>query len=157
MKKIIYLLVVVVGLLAPVGATSSGGDVQQKPLYVKSDKNFILNALTIYHPVSKQCDSSPLITASNAKIDTAQLRNQNLRWMALSRNMLKRWKGEFKYGDTVMIQSGDKAIDGLWIIQDTMNKRFKNRGDLLFDKSIRKGGKWTNVSISKVIWIKTPS
>lgn len=155
MKKIIYLLVVAVGLLAPVGATSSGEDRQQEPLYVKSDKSFILNALTIYHPVSKQCDSSPLITASNAKIDTAQLRNQNLRWMALSRNMLKRWKGEFKYGDTVMIQSGDKAIDGLWVIQDTMNKRFRNRGDLLFDKSIRKGGKWTNVSISKVTWLNS--
>jgi len=155
MKKIINSLVLVSCLLAPIAATSSRVDMHHEPVYIKSDESFTLNTLTIYHPVSKQCDSSPLITASNAKIDTTQLQDQSLRWMALSRNMLKRWKGEFQYGDTVMINSGDKDIDGLWVIQDTMNKRFKNRGDLLFDKGIRKGGKWTNVSITKVKWLNS--
>jgi hypothetical protein len=63
--------------------------------------------------------------------------------------MLKRWGGQFDYGDTVIVHTGDPAIDGKWIIQDTMNKRFKNRGDLLFDSKIRSRGMWVNVTILK--------
>lgn len=71
--------------------------------------------------------------------------------MALSRDLLKRWKGDFHYGDTVLVTANDPAIDGLWVIKDTMNKRFKKRGDLLFDQSVRKSGKWTHVEISRVV------
>ncbi len=149
-KQLFQVLVIVSGVCIPFLATSSRVDNRDMSAYVKSDNSFILNTLTIYHAVASQCDSSPLITASNAKIDTAQLRNEKIRWMALSRNMLKRWKGEFQYGDTVLVESGDPTIDGHWIIQDTMNKRFKDRGDLLFDKGVRKRGKWKNVSITKV-------
>lgn len=73
--------------------------------------------------------------------------------MALSRDLLKRWKGDFHYGDTVLVKSGDSQIDGFWVIKDTMNKRYKNRGDLLFDKQVRRLGKWENVELSKVTWL----
>jgi hypothetical protein len=120
----------------------------------KKDVTIVLETLTVYNPETRQCDNTPTITASNERIDMDKLRNQEIRWIALSRNLLKRWKGAFHYGDTVQISSGDKEIDGLWIIQDTLHKRYKNRGDLLFHGSVRKLGKWKNVKISKV---ETPS
>lgn len=154
MKKIITLYVILISLLMiPHVATSTRMDQPVQKIYVKDNDRFILDALTVYHPNKRQCDSTPLITASNSKINEEDLKNQNLRWMALSRDLLKRWKGEFHYGDTVMVTSGDPQIDGLWVIKDTMNKRFKNRGDLLFDSQVRKLGKWNKVEISRVSWV----
>jgi hypothetical protein len=69
--------------------------------------------------------------------------------MALSREMLSRWGGELKYGDTLTVNAGDNAIDGEWIIQDTMAKRFSKHGDLLFHQVNRKTGRWTNVTVQK--------
>ena len=109
----------------------------------------ILETLTIYNPTEGQCDSTPLITASNARIDLDKLRRQEIRWMALSRNMLKKWNGKFHYGDTVILNAGDPDIDGLWVINDNMNKRFKDRGDLLFHSDTRKAGMWKGVKMAK--------
>lgn len=110
---------------------------------------FTLDTLTIYNPSRTQCDADPFITASNKKIDLTRLRNGSIRWMALSRDLLKRWGGALHYGDTITLQTGDLSVDGTWVIQDTMNKRFKNRGDLLFDAASRSHGMWTNAKILK--------
>jgi len=115
---------------------------------------FTLDVLTVYNPVNSQCDSSPLITASNQRISESKLRSGAIRWMALSRDLLKRWGGHIQYGDTIGLYSGDPAIDGFWVVHDTMHKRFRNRGDLLFDSKVRSRGKWSNV---KVIPTKTNS
>lgn len=154
MKKIISLHIIFLTLiLMPLVATSTRMSHAGEKIYIKKDSGVTLDALTVYHPTKGQCDSSPLITASNSKIDVNDLRNQNIRWMALSRDLLKRWKGEFHYGDTVLVSSGDSQIDGLWVVKDTMNKRFKKRGDLLFDSEVRKLGKWKNVEIAKVSFL----
>ncbi|HEY9049296.1 MAG TPA: hypothetical protein VIN08_25515 [Ohtaekwangia sp.] len=118
---------------------------------LKREISYVLETVTIYNPVKRQCDNTPLITASNAKIDVKKLKKQELRWLALSRDLLKRWNGVFHYGDTIKLTSGDPEIDGIWVIQDSLNKRYKNRGDLLFDRGVRKHGMWKNVKISKVI------
>jgi hypothetical protein len=110
---------------------------------------FTLDTLTVYNPSEAQCDADPFVTASNRRINPDKLRKGTIRWMAVSRNMLKRWGGGLNFGDTVVIQSGDTTIDGLWVIQDTMNKRYKNRGDLLFDERFKSNGLWTNVTITK--------
>lgn len=117
------------------------------PIVVET--SFTLDALTIYNPEEGQCDATPLVTASNSKIDIEKLRKNEIRWMALSRDMLKRWNGAFSYGDTVMVRAGDDQIDGMWVIKDNMNKRFKNRGDLLFHKEFRSTGIWKNVKITR--------
>ena len=114
-----------------------------------SFESFTLEKLTIYNPTTDQCDADPFVTASNQKINPGKLRSGAIRWMAVSRDMLKRWGGNLNYGDTVMIYTGDSAIDGEWVIQDTMNKRFKNRGDLLFDSQLRTTGVWSNVTLQK--------
>ena len=110
--------------------------------------SFTLDVLTVYNPVARQCDTTPLLTASNQRINEAELRKGAIRWMALSRDLLKRWGGQIHYGDTINLSSGDSTIDGLWVVQDTMHRRFQKRGDLLFDARIRSRGKWSNVVIT---------
>jgi hypothetical protein len=163
MKKIIVSIIVLIGFtLKPLEATSTKVNMVGTTVHINSIKYFnrkfsiqndtrtVLDALTVYNPTTRQCDRTPLITASNSKIDKTKLRKQEIRWMALSRNLLKRWNGKFHYGDTVIVNAGDPAIDGFWIIKDTMNKRYKNYGDLLFDSDIRIHGKWRKVEIARV-------
>lgn len=119
------------------------------PVVVELPKYHVLETLTIYNPEEDQCDDSPLITANNSRIDLEKLRRNEIRWMALSRDLLKRWKGEFNYGDTVLVETGDADIDGRWVINDNMNKRFKNRGDLLFHRESRSTGIWKNVKLRR--------
>jgi hypothetical protein len=148
MKKILSILVLM--MIPIIGSFTKGIDFKVRRIAPKKEISCVLETLTVYNPVVRQCDSTPLITANNAKIDPDKLYKQELRWLALSRHLLKRWKGEFNYGDTVKLTAGDADIDGLWVIQDTLNKRFKNRGDLLFDSRVRKLGKWSNVKITLV-------
>ena len=132
-----------------VGIPMHGPKVIPVPAETITPKFHVLETLTIYNPLSGQCDSSPLITANNSHIDLDKLSRNEIRWMALSRDLLKRWNGEFNYGDTIQVQAGDPEIDGLWVVNDSMNKRFKDRGDLLFHRDTRKTGIWKNVKISR--------
>lgn len=151
MKKIISIHIILLALLMlPFTATSTRINRAGEKIYLRSSRQAVLDVLTVYNPTTEQCDNTPLITASNSKINPDELKNENIRWMALSRDLLKRWNGVFHYGDTVLVTAGDPQIDGLWIIKDTMNKRFKNRGDLLFDSGVRKLGKWKNVEVVKI-------
>jgi hypothetical protein len=151
MKRL--LLIVLVFLLIPLHGENDPASPAIDP--ATKPRVFILKYLTIYNPTVRQCDSSPLITASNRRINVKKLRQQQIRWMALSRNLLKRWKGEFRYGDSVRVDAGDPAIDGLWVIHDSMNRRFRDRGDLLFHTSTRRGGLWKNVKLTR--WQSTPA
>ena len=55
-----------------------------------------------------------------------------------------------RYGDIVKIEGTDK-LDGVYQIQDTMNKRFagKNKIDILVNQDI-KYGQWYNVKLYKL-------
>jgi hypothetical protein len=163
MKKIIVSILVLISLaLKPLEATSTKVDTVytvdhahtinyiSRKFYVQTGTRAVLDALTVYNPTEKQCDRTPLVTACNSKIDKIKLGKQEIRWMALSRNLLKRWNGKFHYGDTEMVNAGDASIDGFWIIKDTMHKRYKNYGDLLFHDNVRSHGKWRNVEITRV-------
>lgn len=146
-------LILLVILASPIVIGLSSPAPEEHVLPVAVPKYYFLETLTIYHPEESQCDNTPLITANNSRIDLEKLRRSEIRWMALSRDMLKRWNGDFNYGDTVMLYAGDESIDGLWVINDNMNKRFRNRGDLLFHRDARAGGIWKNVRINR--WDKS--
>jgi hypothetical protein len=118
-----------------------------RPTKLRLKTTIVLDGLTVYNPVIGQCDKDPLVTASMAKIDMEKLRQGKLRWMALSRDLLKKHGGVISYGDTVTVFANDPDIDGQWVVVDTMNKRYSKRGDLLFAN--RKFGKWTNVRVVK--------
>jgi len=121
---------------------------KQESNVLETSDSFVLDVLTVYNPVPRQCDSTPLITASNRRINKTMLMGGRVRWMALSRDLLKRWGGHIQYGDTINVYSGDRSIDGLWVVQDTMHRRFRNRGDLLFDSKVRSKGRWANVTVT---------
>ena len=99
---------------------------------IKIEPGIITEVLgTMYNPVASQCDSDPLVTADNSKINLTDLKNEKIRWCALSRDLLKRWGGPYNYGDTLRVHHSDPKIKGLWVIHDTMNARWKKRIDFL--------------------------
>lgn len=102
---------------------------------------------TMYNAVVGQCDSDPLVTAGMYKINPNKASEH--KWVALSRDLLKRWGGEFDYGDTIRIENaGDKS--GLYTVVDTMNKRFTKKIDIL-ETTGTDLYKYDNVKIIKII------
>ena len=59
--------------------------------------------VTMYQPNTIQCDDTPDITADGTKIRIH--RASEYKFVALSRNLLKRWGGGFDYGDFIYINS----------------------------------------------------
>jgi len=99
---------------------------------------------TPYNPTIAQCDSTPLGTADGSKIDTNII--NNLRWCAVSQELLKQFGGKLWYGDTIYVYPIDykdskyeRRIIGRWVIHDTMNKRCKKSMDFLCSKGYIRG------------------
>jgi len=95
---------------------------------------------TIYHAVPGQTDSTPFITASNKVID--QDNPGGHRWIAVSRDLEALG---YTFGTRVCVENAG-PMDGYWVVQDRMNKRWTHRIDFLVNESM-KGGKWDNVTI----------
>ena len=105
---------------------------------IESKKDKIGIRLTVYNPVSDQCDSTPDITADNSKIDMRKLKNGNLRWVAVSRDLLAKSGG---FGKKIKIHCpGDPSLSGIYEIHDVMNKRYRESVDVLFHQDIRTVG-----------------
>ena len=94
---------------------------------------------TVYHAVEGQTDSTPLITASGKKINANNPASH--KWIAVSRDLEPLG---FVLGAKVIV-SGAGNMDGVWIVQDRMNKRWTHRIDFLVNEDTM--GKWKNVSI----------
>ncbi len=102
---------------------------------------------TYYNPVAEQCWGDPLVTASGKRIDLEKLKRDEIKWIAVSRDLL----AHYNYGDKVMLScSDDPSIEGIYTIEDTMNKRFKNKIDLLWHTDKKGKGKWEGVHIRKI-------
>ena len=102
---------------------------------------------SVYFPEENQTDSQPLITADGSFIDHKNVKEH--RWIAVSRNLLKRWGGPIHYGDTLHVSGISEELDGPYIVRDTMNKRIKNTIDILVGRHDRIMGHWKNVKITK--------
>lgn len=110
-------------------------------------RKFVKVTATVYNPVENQCDSDPLVTADNSKIDLEKLNSGQLKWIAVSRDLRK----HFKYGSRVRIKcKSDPSINGIYEVRDTMNERFFECIDILMPIGQTKG-KWDNVEISSVL------
>ena len=143
MKKNMYMLGLAIVLI-----TYANGIISTKFL---SDKNIQLQSLldenkrlsgklneyetegmhvtvTMYHPVRGQTDSTPNILADGTRIKTDKA--SNYKFIAVSRNLLKRWGGWLDYGDFILLKGTD-GKDGVYQVRDTMNKRYVNRIDIL--------------------------
>jgi len=84
--------------------------------------------VTGYHPIKKETDSTPNITADGTVINDIN-NASTYHYIAISRDFLK--SGIFKYGDYVYIKGTINNIDGIYQIRDTMSERFKNHADIL--------------------------
>ena len=83
--------------------------------------------VTMYHPVPEQTDSTPNITADGTRFTINKA--SQYRYVAVARNMLKRWGGFLEYGDYIWVEAGSKS--GVYQVRDTMNPRFVNYIDIL--------------------------
>jgi 3D (Asp-Asp-Asp) domain-containing protein len=101
--------------------------------------------VTMYHPVRHQTDRTPNILADGTKITIHKA--SEYRYVAVSRNLLKRWGGWLDYGDFIVLKGTD-GKDGVYQVKDTMNKRFVNRIDILESPGV-KPYKFTNATIKK--------
>ncbi len=87
---------------------------------------------TMYKPSSYYTDSTPDVLADGTRINIHKV--EHLRYVALSRNLLKRWGGPFEYGDFIVVEGADDHRgnhNGIWQVKDTMNKRWVDRIDFL--------------------------
>ena len=84
--------------------------------------------VTMYHPIYPQTDKTPSITADGTRISINNASEH--RFVALSRNLLKRWGGPFDYGDFILLRGTD-GKDGVYQVRDTMNRRYVNYIDIL--------------------------
>ena len=105
-------------------------------------------AASVYFPDEAQTDSQPLVTADGSQINRKKVKDH--RWIAVSRNLLKRWGGKLNYGDTLQVAGISAELDGTYIIRDTMNRRLKNTIDILIGRNDNIMGHWENVQITKL-------
>lgn len=96
---------------------------------MKKNKNTITHVkVTCYQPVEAQCDSDPLTTADGSKIDLHKLKKGDVKWCAISRDLL--WLFPKDKPKRVHIEGY-----GIYEVRDVMNKRFNHRVDILIHPS----------------------
>ena len=100
---------------------------------------------TVYNAVPSQCNDDCMHTASMYEIKEQNIEKDRI--LAMERTMMSEFG--IAYGDTVLVK-GTGRYDGVWQVQDTMNKRFKGQHkiDFLVPNNIRHG-KWTDVKVYK--------
>ena len=111
----------------------------------------IIVDVTMYQPVYPQTDMTPDITADGTRIRIHKA--SEYKFVALSRNLLKRWGGPFDYGDFILLK-GAGHKDGVYQVRDTMNPKWVNVVDILESKGVEPY-KFTNAHIFKLPWVDT--
>lgn len=80
--------------------------------------------LTCYQPVKSQCNNQPLVTADGSKINLHHLKRGNIKWCAISRDLLY-----------LFPKNRPKRVSiegfGVYEVKDVMNKRHNHRIDIL--------------------------
>jgi 3D (Asp-Asp-Asp) domain-containing protein len=84
---------------------------------------------TAYEAVVSQTDGEPFVTADNSRIPRSY--GSHTRWLALSRDLLRPWGGPFEFGDKVRVRGISPALDGVYTVHDTMNRRYRHCLDVL--------------------------
>ena len=98
---------------------------------------------TVYNATPGQCNKDASHTASMFKLNLDDVLSHRI--IAMERTMMSEFG--LKYGDVVKIEGAGKW-DGLWRIEDTMNKRFagQHKIDILVPSNV-KYGKWSDVKV----------
>ena len=107
--------------------------------------------VTMYQPVPRQTDSTPNILADGTRIKVGQA--SNYKFIAVSRNLLRRWGGFLDYGDWILLRGTDHK-DGVYQVRDTMNERWVNRIDILESEDVDQY-MFPQAEIIKLAWTTT--
>tara|TARA_B110000902_G_scaffold166116_1_gene189647 strand:+ start:206 stop:754 length:549 start_codon:yes stop_codon:yes gene_type:complete len=113
------------------------------------DEYGIVVDVTMYQPNTIQCDDTPDITADGTKIRINKA--SEYKFVALSRNLLKRWGGPFDYGDFILLKGAEKKT-GVYQVRDTMNPKWVNVVDILESEHVLPY-KYTDAHIFKLNWL----
>lgn len=113
---------------------------KNKKKTIKSNSFITHVTLTSYNPAVSQCDSDPLITADGTKIDLVKLKKKEIKYCAVSRDLL----AFLPYGSTIYVDG-----HGEYKVKDTMNKRYDHCIDILQHVG-EKNFKKTKVKIIKI-------
>lgn len=120
--------------------------VKPKPTSVqKLVKKPIAVTASVYFPEVAQTDSTPFITADGSRINKKKPGKH--RWVAVSRNLLRKWGGSIDYGDTLRVKGISKRLDGVYVVRDTMKRKLRNRIDILVNPHDEVMGIWNNVKV----------
>lgn len=103
---------------------------------------------SVYFPVPGQTDSTPFVTADGSRINKKNPKKH--RWIAVSRDLHSRWGGDINYGDSLQVTGLSDELDGLYIVRDVMNRRIRNRIDILVGAQDKVMGFWEEVEIAKL-------
>jgi 3D (Asp-Asp-Asp) domain-containing protein len=112
------------------------------PIKITKSISYETVTLTTYSASVGETDSTPHITASGFKIDTTNPKKHRI--IAVSRDLKKKWP----FGTKVRIKSAGK-YNGVYTVKDVMNKRYKNRIDILIGEDDRQTT-MNNVKITKI-------
>ena len=106
--------------------------------------------VTMYQPVYPQTDRTPNITVDGTHIRISKA--SEYKFVALSRNLLKRCGGPFDYGDYILIKgTPDRHKDGVYNVRDTMNPKYVNYVDILESTNVLPY-KYENVHMYRMNW-----
>ena len=98
--------------------------------------------MTTYTISRGQTDSNPLETASGFILNRKNPKGHRV--IAISRDL----KDKFGFSDSVLISNAD-GYNGVYVVEDVMNKRFTNKIDILINPK-DSGTKLLNVKIRKL-------
>lgn len=110
--------------------------------------------VTVYNAVAGQCNNDPSHTASMFCLNMKDVASHKI--MAMERTFMKELG--LKYGDVVKLEGTYRGLqDGVYQIQDTMNKRFagKHKVDILVPNNIKFGGTAKGTT-AKIYTLKNP-
>ena len=96
--------------------------------------------LTYYQPVRSQCDNNPLVTADGSKINLHHLKNNKIKWCAISRDLLYLFPKD---------RPKRVSIEGYGIfeVRDLMSKRHHHRIDILIHPKYSRRVSINNVKV----------
>lgn len=140
MKKYLGICAVLIASLViftPINANKST-DIQKKSAKIETtvkdsqetkDTKVVTHVtLTCYQPVAAQCNADYLHTADNSFIDLKKLKRGELKWVAISQDLI--WL--IPMGSKVKITDEKTGkCYGTFTVKDKMNKRWNHRMDIL--------------------------
>jgi hypothetical protein len=87
---------------------------------------------TYYNPNENQTDSTPYLTASGIVINPSKLRQGQLRYVSVSRDIRAKYGISSRYKKVyINVKCSNPHYNGRWQVVDTMSKRFRGRVDFL--------------------------